>query len=96
MIKTTAMFSTHAIHLLHVVLRDTLIVLIILFAALFVWLKSGIHIDHLHFNHYEVDGLYIKLDKKLTLTAKRILIPKPKKNPHSTTWMRYWTGRNTF
>jgi len=75
------MFSAHTFHLLHVVLRDTLIFLIILFAALFVWLKSGIHIDHLHFNHYEVDGLYIKLDKKLTLTAKHILIPKPKKKP---------------
>jgi len=37
--------------------------------------------DHIHFNGYEVDGLYIKLDKKLTLTAKHILIPKPKKKP---------------
>ncbi|BAF72438.1 DUF3971 domain-containing protein [Sulfurovum sp. NBC37-1] len=81
MIKTTAMFSAHTIHVLHVALRDTLIVLIILFGALFVWLKSGIHVEHLSFNHYEVDGLYIKLDKKLTLTAKHILIPKSKKKP---------------
>ncbi|AKF24694.1 hypothetical protein YH65_04305 [Sulfurovum lithotrophicum] len=62
-------------------MRDTLIFLIILFGALFVWLKSGIYIDHLHFNSYEVDGLYIKLDKKLTLTAEHILIPKTKKKP---------------
>ncbi|SFV57891.1 Putative periplasmic protein [hydrothermal vent metagenome] len=81
MIKTTAMFSAHTIHLFHVVLRDTLIFLIILFAALFVWLKSGIHIDHLSFDHYEANGLYIKLDKKLTLTAKNIVIPKVKKKP---------------
>jgi hypothetical protein len=75
------MFSAHAIHLLHVILRDTLIFLIILFAALFVWLKSGINVDHLSFNHYEVDGLYIKLDKKLTLKANTITIPKSKKKP---------------
>lgn len=60
-------------------LRDTLIFLIILFGALFVLLKSGIHMDQLHFSGYEVDGLYIKLDKKLTLKAQHILIPKPKK-----------------
>ncbi len=76
------MFSAHTIHLLHVILRDTLIFLIILFAALFVWLKSGIHVDHLSFNHYEVDGLYIKLDKKLTLKADTIIIPKSKKKPN--------------
>ncbi len=75
------MFSAHTIHLLHVILRDTLIFLVILFAALFVWLKTGVHIDHLHFNHYEVDGLYIKLDKKLTLRAAHIIIPKSKRKP---------------
>ena len=81
MIKTTVMFSAHTIHLLHVILRDTLIFLIILFAALFVWLKSGINVDHLSFNKYKVDGLYIKLDKKLTLKANNIVIPKMKKKP---------------
>jgi hypothetical protein len=75
------MFSTHAIHLLHVILRDTLITLIILFSALFVWLKSGIEVDSLYFNHYEVEGLYIKLDKKLTLRANTITIPKSKQKP---------------
>jgi len=81
MIKTTAMFSAHTIHLIHVILRDTLIFFVILFTALFVWLKSGVHVDHLSFNHYEVDGLYIKLDKRLTLTANVITIPKSKEKP---------------
>jgi len=44
-------------------------------------MKSGIHVEHLSFNQYEVDGLYIKLDKKLTLKANTIVIPKPKKKP---------------
>jgi len=81
MMKMTAMFSAHAIHLLHVIVRDTLIFLIILFAALFVWLKSGIQVDSLRFNHYEVEGLYIKLDKRLTLRAETITIPKSKQKP---------------
>lgn len=63
-------------------MRDTLIFFIILFAALFVWLKSGINVDHLSFNQYKVDGLYIKLDKKLTLKADTIIIPKSKKKPN--------------
>ena len=53
----------------------------ILFTALFVWLKSGIHMEHLDFDRYEVDGLYIKLDKKLTLMAESVKIPKQKKRP---------------
>jgi len=44
-------------------------------------MKSGIYLEHLSFNHYEVDGLYIKLDKKLTLKAHTIIIPKVKKKP---------------
>jgi len=75
-------FSAHTVHVIHVALRDTLIVLLVLFAALFFWLKSGIHLDRLTFERYEVDGLYIKLDKKLTLTAKRIIIPKSKQRPN--------------
>jgi len=37
--------------------------------------------EHLSFNRYEVDGLYIKLDKKLTLTAKHVFIPRSKEKP---------------
>ena len=81
MIKTSAMFSAHTIHVLHVVLRDTLIFLLVLFFALFGWLLYGIQTDKLVFGQYEIDGLYIKLDKKLTLTANKIIIPETKAKP---------------
>jgi len=81
MIKTTIMFSAHTIHVLHVVLRDALIFFIVLFVALFYWLKVGIHVDKLTLGHYEIDGLYIKLDKKLNLKAQNILIPRTKAKP---------------
>jgi hypothetical protein len=78
MIKTSAMFSAHAIHVL---LRNTLIFFIVIFTALFFWLQVGITADRLTLGHYEIDGLYIKLDKKLTLKAKNIIIPKSKADP---------------
>ena len=81
MIKTSAMFSAHTIHVLHVVLRDTLIFFIVLFLALFGWLLYGIQSDKLVVGQYEIDGLYIKLDKKLTLTADKIIIPESKAKP---------------
>ena len=49
--------------------------------ALFYWLKVGIHADNLTFGHYKIDGLYIKLDKKLTLKVHNIVIPKSKAKP---------------
>ncbi len=70
------MFSAHTIHVLHVVLRDTLIFFIVLFVALFMWLKVGIHVDELILGKHKIEGLYIKLDKKLTLKAHNIVIPK--------------------
>ncbi len=75
------MFSAHTLHVLHVVLRDTLIFLVVLFLALFAWLKYGIHTDHFQVGQYEIDGLYIKLDKKLTLRADKIIIPETKTKP---------------
>jgi len=55
--------------------------LVIIVAALFFWLKVGIHVDKLTFGRYEIDGLYIKLDKKLILEADNITIPKSKAKP---------------
>ena len=78
MIKTSAMFSAHAIHVL---LRNTLIFFVILFIALFAWLSLGIEIDSFKVSKYRVEGLYLKLDKKLTLKAKRVIIPQRKANP---------------
>ncbi len=54
---------------------------VVIFAALFVWLKVGIKADLLVFGKYKVEGLYIKLDKKLTLIADKITIPKSKAKP---------------
>ena len=78
MIKTTAMFSAHTIHVIHVILRDTLIFLIVLCLALFAWLKYGIHVDKFVFAKHEIHGLYIKLDKKLILKADKIILPESK------------------
>lgn len=41
----------------------------------------GIKIDTLKVFHYRVDGLYIKLDKKITLKADKVIIPKRKSTP---------------
>jgi hypothetical protein len=41
----------------------------------------GIKIDTLKVSQYRIDGLYIKLDKKLTLKADKVVIPKRKANP---------------
>ena len=49
--------------------------------VLVVWLKIGIKADYLHIGPYKLSGLYIKLDKKLTLNAHHIMIPKSKSNP---------------
>ncbi len=78
MMKTSIMFSAHAIHAL---VRNTLIVLVLLFIALFTWLSLGIRIDEIKIAEYRVEGLYIKLDKRLTLKADKVIIPKRKENP---------------
>ena len=49
--------------------------------ALFYWLKVGIAVDNFTIAQYKIDGLYIKLDKKLTLKAHNIVIPSSKEKP---------------
>ena len=49
--------------------------------TLFAWLYYGIHADKLTLGQYEIDGLYIKLDKKLTLKADKIILPASKAKP---------------
>lgn len=75
MIKTSAIFSAHAIH---VFLRNTLIFLFVLLLSLFMWLFAGIKVDTLKVGEFNVGGLYIKLDKKLTLMTDYVTIPKNK------------------
>ncbi|MDQ7047389.1 MAG: AsmA-like C-terminal domain-containing protein [Sulfurovum sp.] len=78
MIKTSAIFSAH---LIHVLVRNTLIFFFVLFLAFFIWLRVGIKLDTLKVGDYQISGLYIKLDKKLTLIADHITIPKSKEEP---------------
>jgi hypothetical protein len=61
--------------------RSFFIAIFILLAALFFWLTHGIEVDKLDIGRYKIDGLYIKLDKKLTLKAKEITLPKAKAAP---------------
>ena len=53
----------------------------VLFLAFFIWLNVGIKFDAFKVSRYHVDGLYIKLDKKLILEADKVIIPKRKANP---------------
>ncbi len=78
MIKTSVIFSAHAIHVL---LRNTLIFLVVLFLAFFMWLMAGIKLDTVKVADYHVEGLYIKLDKKLIVKADHVIIPQRKANP---------------
>lgn len=78
MIKSSAMDS---IHVIHVWIRNSLGLLIVIGIALFFWFRSGIHIEGLKVGHYQVKKLYIKLDKKLTLKADDIVIPISKQKP---------------
>jgi len=78
MMKTSAMLSAHAIHVL---VRNTLIFFTVLLVALFTWIIIGISIDKVQVSGYVVEGLYIKLDKRLTIKADKVVIPKRKANP---------------
>ncbi len=78
MIKMTTICSIHAIH---VFLRNSLVIFSLLFALLFIALNIGIKIDSVTLSKYHIDGLYIKLDKKLTLKANKIIIKKDKQSP---------------
>ena len=48
---------------------------------MFVWLKIGIQINTLKVASYSVQGLYIKLDKKLNLKVNKLTVPLRKSNP---------------
>jgi len=78
MVKASIKFFVHAIHLL---LRNILIFVFVLFLILFIWLKVGIRLDKVNAAHYNVNGLYIKLDKKLTLIGDNIVIPQSESAP---------------
>ena len=78
MIKSSIMFSAHAIRTF---LRNTLIALVLLAIALFIWLLVGIQVNGLKVGDYSIGRLYIKLDKKLTLNAENIVLHQSKERP---------------
>ncbi len=47
---------------------------------LFYFLREGITIDSLNIARFQVQGLYLKLDKKLVVNVQYLRIPKSKKN----------------
>ena len=79
--KASKMLTDHTGPIVHTLLRDFLIFSVVMFSALFIWLQVGIKANSLTFGKYKVEGLYIKLDKKLTLIADNIMIPRSKSNP---------------
>lgn len=68
-----------ALHVTHLTIRNILLLFVVIIITLFAVLKSGISINHLTIASFTVDGLYLKLDKKLILKAERITIPAMKK-----------------
>ena len=53
----------------------------ILLLAFFIWLLVGIKVNTLKVGGYNIGGLYIKLDKKLTLKSDYITLPRSKAKP---------------
>jgi len=66
---------------IHAIIRNIVLFIIALILSLVVWLYGGISIDKLKLYNISVDGLYLKLDKKLILKAKRVVLQKTKQSP---------------
>ena len=62
-------------------MRTILIVFVILFLTVFIGLKIGIRLDTFTVSGYTVNGLYIKLDKRLIVTGEKMIIPQRKTAP---------------
>ncbi|HHH37346.1 MAG TPA: hypothetical protein ENK77_01875, partial [Epsilonproteobacteria bacterium] len=63
----------------HSMIRNILFALLVIVIALFLFLKNGISVHHLKVASLTIDGLYLKLDKKLILKADSLSIPANKK-----------------
>jgi hypothetical protein len=69
------------IHGIHLLFRWSFISLFILFFGATLWLIYGVSLDRVEVGGYKVEKLYLKLDKKLTLRADRVILPKRKAKP---------------
>ncbi|MEA3492448.1 MAG: DUF3971 domain-containing protein, partial [Campylobacterota bacterium] len=63
----------------HSTIRNILFAIVAIVVTLFVFLKGGISIDHLKIASFDIEGLYLKLDKKLILRVDKLVIPYTKK-----------------
>lgn len=63
----------------HTKIRNFLFVSVVITVTLFVFLKGGISISHLKIASFNIEGLYLKLNKKFILTVDKVIIPKTKK-----------------
>ncbi len=63
----------------HTKIRNFLFVSVVIFVTLFVFLKGGISISHLKIASFNIEGLYLKLNKKFILEVDKVEIPKTKK-----------------
>lgn len=63
----------------HSKIRNFLLLFIVIAVTFFVLLRGGISISHLKIASFTLDGLYLKLNKKLILKVDKIIIPHTKK-----------------
>ena len=61
-------------------IRNILLLVSISAALLFYFLQEGISINSLKIGNFKVQGLYLKLDNKLTLKVEKLTIPKEKQS----------------
>ncbi len=66
---------------IHAIIRNIVLFIIALILSLVVWLYAGISIEKFKLYNISVDGLYLKLDKKLILKAKQVVLQKTKQSP---------------
>jgi len=64
----------------HPKIRNALLVIPLLFVLIIYFLQEGIYIEKFRIASLGVEGLYLKLDKKLILRAKKIRLPRDKRH----------------
>ena len=60
-------------------LRNILLIVPLVLVVSFYFLRQGITIDSFKIGGYQVEGLYLKLDKKLIVGVRHLVIPRSKK-----------------
>jgi len=63
---------------IHAIIRNTILFIIAISLTLIVLLQEGIYIEHLKFPQVSIDGLYLKLNKKLIVKISKLKIAQSK------------------